>query len=365
MPRRDARTVALVALGAWTLIVAGALGALLARTPARVAAAIAAGHAPTEAPPSTQTVEIVVDRGASADDIAKQLVQQGVLDNDARFATLLALTGVGAQLQAGRYELPAHTPASEVLRRLQLGLTAQHLVAVPEGLRLEEIGAIFVKQGVFTQEQWDAALAKPHDEPFLADRPADASLNGYLLPASYPVTTKTTADDVVQAMLKHFGDLVTPDLIADAKARNMSLHEVVTLASIVEREAAVAKDQPLVASVFLNRLDQGIALQADPTVQYAIATPESVKQYGWWKHDPTPEDLQVDSPYNTYLHAGLPPGPISNPGIDAIKAVIRAPKTDYLYFVASPACDGTHRFAATLAEHNANVQAYLQSPCGQ
>jgi UPF0755 protein len=362
---RRPRLVLLVALTAWTAVVAVALLTLVSRTPAHVAEAIATTHAPASLPPSNEPIAVVIDQGASADQITSLLVRQGVLDNPARFSTLLALTGIGASLKAGRYELPAHTPAAEVLRRLQLGLTAQRLIAVPEGLRTEEIGAIFVAKGIFTQADWDAAVAKHYDEPFLADRPEGASLEGYLLPASYPVTSKTTADDVVQAMLDHFGQEVTPDLVAEAKNAGLSLYQVVTLASIVEREAAVSKDQPLIASAFLNRLNLGMALQADPTVQYAIATPDSVAKFGWWKRDLTETDLQVDSPYNTYLYPGLPPGPIANPGIDAIKAVIRAPKTDYLYFVASPACDGSHLFAATLSEHNANVQAFHAAQCGQ
>jgi UPF0755 protein len=132
---------------------------------------------------------------------------------------------------------------------------------------------------------------------------------------------------------------------------------VITLASIVEREAVVASERPLIAAVFLNRLRAGIPLQADPTVQYAIAAdPASVATYGWWKKELTLDDLKVDHPYNTYVHAGLPPGPIASPGLDAVEAVVRPASTNYLFFVSRN--DGTHVFAETLEEHERNVAQY-------
>ena len=135
------------------------------------------------------------------------------------------------------------------------------------------------------------------------------------------------------------------------------ISQVLTLARIAEREAQVLAERLIIASVFLNRLKQGMPLQADPTVQFAVAQdPASVAANGWWKRDLTVDDLKVDSPYNTYLHQGLPPGPICNPGRAAIDAVVHPAQTTFLYFVAKG--DGTHAFASTLAEHNANVQKY-------
>ncbi|HWQ28370.1 MAG TPA: endolytic transglycosylase MltG, partial [Dehalococcoidia bacterium] len=133
--------------------------------------------------------------------------------------------------------------------------------------------------------------------------------------------------------------------------------QVVTLASIVEREARVPEERPLIASVFLNRLRLGIPLQADPTVQYALANdPANVEAFGYWKSELTVDDLRLDSPYNTYVYVGLPPGPICNPGLDAIRAVLRPAQTNYLFFVAKP--DGSHAFAETLEEHERNVAQY-------
>lgn len=364
MPRTSARTIALWAMAAWVLVVGVALLAMLDRTPNRVASAVASTEPAAPQVQSTAPIEVVVEPGTSADRIAQLLVRRGVLTDSSRISTLLALTGIGAGLQAGRYELPANTPAVEVLRRLNLGLTAAVLVAVPEGLRLEEVGAIFIEQGFFTPAEWEAALAEPRDEPTLAERPEGASLLGFLMPASYPVDAQSTAASLVQAMLDHFDEQVTPALRAAAGERGLTLHELLTLASIVEREAAIADDQPLVASAFLNRLAIGMPLQADPTVQFAVAPPGSDPgPDGWWKRDLTVDDLALDSPYNTYAYAGLPPGPIANPGIDAIRAVVEAPETEFYYFVAAPECDGSHRFASTLDEHLVNVEAFNAAGC--
>jgi UPF0755 protein len=141
------------------------------------------------------------------------------------------------------------------------------------------------------------------------------------------------------------------------QAQGLTDFQTLTLASIVEREAQVASERPMIASVFLNRMKQGIPLQADPTIQYAVAQdPASIAANGWWKRDLTVDDLKINSPYNTYANKGLPPGPICNPGRDAIAAVAHPAQTNFLYFVAKG--DGSHAFAATLEEHNANIQKY-------
>ena len=302
-------------------------------------------------------VKFSVDAGMSAGEIGDALSEAGVLTDSSRFRVLLGLAGGGSNLKAGCYVFTSDTPASEVLRRLRAGATAASLIPIPEGLRIEQIGEIAVRAKLATREEWDAAIASARPQSPAHQPPPGASLLGYLLPASYPIECRASAEQLVGAMLEAFEKQVTPDLIAEAERQGLSLHEVLTLASIVEREAQLKSEQPLVASVFRNRLEEGMQLQADPTVQFAVATPESVAKDGWWKRELTLDDLAVRSPYNTYRVAGLPPGPIANPGIDAIKAVIRPAKTDYLYFVAKG--DGSHVFAPTLDEHNANVKRYL------
>jgi len=356
MRARDPLTTALLLVAAWTVgVVAFALVAIRGasgavgdsfRTLPEVSATV-----------SPQLTEVVIESGSLGADIIETLVDRGVIEDTRRLELLLAFRGVAAELRAGRYEFPTPAPASEVIRKLSLGLTSELLLAIPEGRRLEELGALVETAEVATEAEWAQALAAPHDRPFLASRPEGADLLGYLLPASFATTPDTTAEELVEAMLDTFGEQVTPDLIAEAEAQGLTLHEVLTLASIVEREAVVAEERPTVASVFRNRLTLGMPLQADPTVQFAIASEESVAEYGWWKQELTIDDLAFDSPYNTYVYAGLPPGPIANPGIDAIVATIRPADTNYLYFVAMG--DGSHAFAETLEEHNANVERYM------
>ena len=161
----------------------------------------------------------------------------------------------------------------------------------------------------------------------------------------------------MRRMLAAFDAQATPELRQAIQASGLSLHEAVTLASIVEREAVLPEERPIIASVFLNRLRLGMPLEADPTVQYALASdPASVERFGFWKQGLTTEDLQVDSPYNTYVNGGLPPGPIANPGLASLEAVAHPAQTSYLYFVARN--DGSHVFAETLEEHLRNVEKY-------
>lgn len=304
-----------------------------------------------------EPVTFVVEEGVSGAEIATSLEEARVIADHRRFEVLVKLTGGSGDLKAGCYVFSERTPAAEVVVRLREGLTSLQSLSVPEGRRVEEVGAALERAGITTADAWNNALASAARD-VLPEAPPTDSLNGYLFPATYPIECRADAPKMVQAMLDAFAARVTPDLVAEARGKGLSLHEVVTLASIVEREAAVRSEQPVIASVFLNRLDEGIPLQADPTVQYAIAgTKPRTGDQSWWKRDLTLDDLDFDSPYNTYLNRGLPPGPIANPGIDAIMAVIRPAQTDYFYFVAKG--DGSHAFATTLAEHNANVERYI------
>lgn len=347
--------VLLPAFLVYSAIVGVVVLVVLRGSPDAVAGELEAG-APGVAFGAGQPVTFVVNAGVSGSEIAASLEDAGVISDRHRFEVLTKLTGGSSELKAGCYVFAEHTPAAEVAVRLREGITSLRSLAVPEGRRVEEIGASLERAGITTADAWrDAVATAPRDA--LPEPPPGDSLNGYLFPATYPVECRSDAPRMVQAMLEAFAAQVTPALVDEAKRQGLSLHEVVTLASIVEREAAVRSEQPVIASVFLNRLDEGMPLQADPTVQYAIATANPPGGgISWWKTALTVADLEFESPYNTYLHRGLPPGPIANPGIDAILAVIRPAKTDYLYFVAKG--DGSHAFAATLAEHNANVERY-------
>jgi UPF0755 protein len=309
-------------------------------------------------PSGTDVVSVEVAPGESASDVGRQLEDAGVIESARLFRILVALMGVENQMVAGRYEFDRGMPTLQVIGRLRQGVTMPLTMTVPEGLRSEEVAQVVERAGIVKAGDFQRALASTvYDFPFLSERPPGAGLEGYLFPATYGFSRGVTAEEVVRRMLAAFDAQVTPELRQATEASGLTLHEAVTLASIVEREAVRPEERPIIASVFLNRLRLGMPLEADPTVQYALGNdPASVESFGYWKTGLTTEDLQVDSPYNTYVNGGLPPGPIANPGLASLEAVAHPAQTSYLYFVARN--DGSHVFAETLEEHLRNVQEY-------
>jgi UPF0755 protein len=302
-----------------------------------------------------QLIIVTVDEGASAEETGDALEESGVVQSGRLFRVLSSLMGVGDNLAPGEYELHSGMSVVTAVQRISQGITASNVLTIREGLRSEEIAALLEENGVIMAADFMAALRDRYDQQFLAMLET-ASLEGVLFPASYGFARGATGYGAVAQMLQAFQQRYEEEIeprLSSAPG-GMSLAEVVTLASIVEREAQVPDERPVIASVFLNRLTEGIPLQADPTVQYAIANdPANVAEFGYWKTELSLADLATASPYNTYANAGLPPGPISNPGLDSILAVLEPADTEYLYFVARD--DGSHAFAQTLEEHERNV----------
>jgi UPF0755 protein len=224
-----------------------------------------------------------------------------------------------------------------------------------EGWRTEEMAAEIEKSpiaGGGTAFLEATRKIDPSRYDFLKDRPAEASLEGYLFPDTYALKSDMAAEDVVSRMLDNFGQRFTPEMRQQAADRGLTIYQVLTMASIVEREAQVADERPIAASVYFNRINAGMLLQADPTVQYPLG-----KEGDWWPELQPGQPDEVDSPYNTYRNDGWPPGPICNPSLASIQAALEPAQTDYLYFVAKG--DGTHAFTADLAEHEQNIATYL------
>jgi UPF0755 protein len=333
---------ALIALGAWLL--ARTPGTLVNEEPHRL------GGTP---PPAAELVIVTVEEGDSARDVGEKLEEAGVIESARLFRVLVSLLGVGDDLVAGDYEFELGETAVTAVSRVSQGVTRPLIVTIPEGLRAEEIAGLLERRGVITAAQFRDALDERYEASFLAELPAGAGLEGFLFPATYGFSRETAAHDVVQQLLSAFDQRYREELLP-ALEGGPALFDLVVLASIVEREAVVAEERPVIASVFLNRLAAGLPLQADPTVQYAVAAdPASIFQFGYWKQELTLADLAIDSPYNTYVRVGLPPGPIANPGLDSLLAVADPASTNYLFFVARP--DGSHVFAETLEEHQRNV----------
>ncbi|HXH20651.1 MAG TPA: endolytic transglycosylase MltG [Dehalococcoidia bacterium] len=318
--------------------------------------------APVRVLENAETVFIEVKPGDNAADIGRRLEAAGVIQDASSFSLLARATGAERGLAAGEYEFEQGTSVVDALSRIRKGLTAARVVTIPEGLRIEEVAGLLERRGIVRGGDFLAALGLLQATPangssLLAARPPGAGLEGYVYPATYSFSRRATAGEVAAAMLRALEERFTPEMREKARQLGLTPHEVITLASIIEREIVVPGERPLVASVYLNRLRMGIALQADPTVQYAVGPPPgTLGLLSYWKRELTAQDLQSQSPYNTYARPGLPPGPIANPGIDSILAVLNPAQTSFLYFVAKP--DGSHAFSATFEEHQRNVQLY-------
>ena len=320
---------------------------------------------PNELPPATmdepagsgETAFLVIEEGDTARTVGDELEASGVINSARQFRTLVTLMGIENDLPAGEYEFDQGTPVLTVIEQIRQGETTVRNVTIREGLRLEEIAEILEEEEIVSAQAFlKAADRKLYDFDFLRRIPPRQGLEGYLFPATYTFRKDVKPEAVVEAMLQAFEDNVSEELTAAARRQGLNMHEMITGASIVEREAVVAKERPTIASVYLNRIKEGMRLQADPTTQYAVAhnDPESAQEFGWWKTELTVEDIALDDPYNTYAVDGLPPGPIAAPGLASIEAVARPARTNFLFFVACGG-EGEHVFSATLAEHEANV----------
>lgn len=306
--------------------------------------------------PASEVIVVIVTEGDSAEEIGEKLEDADVVQSARLFRVLASLLGVSDDMSAGDYEFESTVTALTAVQRISQGVTASRVVTIREGLRAEEIGELLEERGVVSAEDFRNALGVSYIAPFLEAEP-EGGLEGFLFPATYGFSRSVLPHMVVQQMLDAFDQRYREEirpLLPQAGGRSLS--DVVTLASIVEREAVVPEERPTIAGVFLNRLALGLPLQADPTVQYAVASdPASVAQFGYWKEELSLADLALPSPYNTYVNVGLPPGPIANPGLDSILAALRPAETNFLFFVARP--DGSHAFAETLEEHRQNVCA--------
>jgi UPF0755 protein len=349
------RSVATVVLA---VVVAGAAWLVAGRAPALVGGG-GEVHGRGAAPVSDMITVITVAPGADGGTIARQLEREGVIGDAGLFRTLSGLMRLSNRLAAGEYEFTRGLPVTDVIQRLRIGVTVPAVtVTIPEGRRMEEVAALMERYGLVSAAAFmEAVNGGDYALPVVQERPGGATLEGYLFPDTYFFSRRATAREVVERLLRTFAERFDAELRAAVRAQGLTPHQAVTLASIVEREAQVAEERPLIAAVFLNRLRAGIPLQADPTVQYALASDaDSVARYGWWKRELTVDDLKLVSPYSTYANAGLPPGPIASPGLASLRAVAHPAPVKYLYFVARG--DGSHAFAETLEEHNRNVQRY-------
>jgi UPF0755 protein len=301
-------------------------------------------------------VPFSIEPGETAVTIAARLAEEGLIDDAELFRLYIRYHGVDAHLEAGDFELRRNMTMEKIVEALQQARMEEVTVTILPGWRAEEIADMLEREEVM---RGDAFLALVRQGTFayaiLADRPEGSSLEGYLFPETYRLPAQATALDLVERMLQTFDQRFTPEVRQALRSQDLTIYDAVTAASIVQREAVVPDEGPIIASVYLNRLKEGMYLQADPTVQYAMGYQPDTGQ--WWKSPmKLDEYASVHSPYNTYLNPGLPPGPICSPSQAALEAVAFPADTNYLFFFAKG--DGTHAFAVTYEEHQANIARY-------
>jgi UPF0755 protein len=294
---------------------------------------------------------VTIPRGAGRLAIGRILAGRGLVRSAYAFAVAATLTGRARRLEAGEYALTQGMSLRQIIRHLYLGDVVVVHVTIPPGFDVRQVIDRLVAARLGSRSAFEAACRDWGLVRGLAPVRADVRwpLEGFLYPDTYTFTHAMTPHAIVAAMVSRFRRAWTPEMTAAAAEEKLSVDQAVTLASLVEREARADAERPLVAGVFANRLRLGMPLDSDPTVLYALGRPPSQRL--------TESDLRVDSPYNTYLHRGLPPGPIDSPGMASLEAALHPAKVPYLYFVARG--DGTHAFATTLAQQLANRKRYL------
>ncbi len=304
--------------------------------------------------PAAVEVELTIEPGESVASITAKLHQAGLVPNPDAFTSYLQYSGADTRLKSGSFTLSPSLSPIEIATAIQTSISADVTLSILPGWRMEEIAETLPTTGlsITPTEFLQAVRSHPEGYSFSSCLAGD-SLEGFLYPGSYSLPREASLGEALPQILMNFETQVTPELRQGFTSQGLDLCQAITLASMVEREAMQEDEMPTIASVFYNRLRNGTELASDPTVQYAVGyNPE---QATWWTNPLSMQDLQVDSPYNTYLYAGLPPGPIANPGPAALRAVAFPADTPYYYFRA--ACDGSgrHLFAETFDQHVANA----------
>jgi UPF0755 protein len=289
------------------------------------------------------TISIFIDEGESFSSIVTKLSDAGLEFNQPLFALISKLFRVDRRLHVGRYDFAKGSTPGAIMRKLARGEVSPFEVTIPEGIGYRQIAGILERKAGVDSLRFAQTAA---DTSFIKSMNLDLkNLEGYLFPNTYNIYWGMGPQRIVKLMLDEFNRVLVDSLRKRASGIGLTLFEVITLASLVEAEAHIAEERPLVSAVYHNRLKRGMLLQCDPTVIYAL---------GPMNRPLLLKDLEYDSPYNTYIHPGLPPGPINNPGESSILAALYPANVDYLYFVAKG--DGSHVFSSTLIKHNEAIR---------
>ncbi|MDX1387074.1 MAG: endolytic transglycosylase MltG [bacterium] len=292
---------------------------------------------------------VYIPKGDSLGQIAQRLSEAEIIRNPWSFKVLVKLKGVSRNLQAGEYEFKPNISSEAIIAKLIRGERLVHRFTIPEGYNFQQIAKVLAGTGIASEAQILQAFRDPKYLGSLGF--PSPSLEGYLFPSTYEYNRGTTLDEVLSMMIGSFKKQFTPEMKARMESMGWTLPQVTTLASIIEKETSQPEERALIASVFHNRLRQGMLLQSDPTIIYGLED---------YRGDIRRKDIRNPHRYNTYVHPGLPPGPIASPGRESLEAVLFPADSEYLYFVSKG--NGFHHFSKTLAEHNAAVQKYQLNP---
>lgn len=300
-------------------------------------------------PKTTHKIRIQIGEGETTAVIAKKLQKEGIIKNATAFEWYLKLERPQITLQAGRYAISPTLSTPEIVKHLAGGKTDLFMITIVPGSTLKDIEKTLREYG-YSESEISTAFEAKYTQPLLADRPQGADLEGYIFPETFEVQSDNSLQDLFNRDFKTLYDRLQKDgLIEQFKKRGLNLHQALTMASIIQKEASGAEDQQKIAQVFYKRLGMGMKLETDPTFMYAA------KKLG------VEARVNIDSPYNTRLYPGLPPGPIGNMNYSALQAVANPASTEFLYFVAGD--DGTNYFSYTLEEHESNVRKYCHKLC--
>lgn len=298
--------------------------------------------------------KVVIYQGEGVREIGQKLEDFGLIRNKNIFQLFVYLKGLRTKFWQGEYLLSPAMGLKEIVQELvQHNLVNEKIVTFPEGWTSQEMALHLENLGLVKKEDFLRAVNSPSifvsQFDFLQDKPTSASLEGYLFPDTYRFYLKTTAEDIIKKMLNNFGTRFSPEIVEEIKRQKKTFFEILTLASLVEKEASIEEDRRLIADIFWRRLAKNIPLQSCATINYILGTSKRNLSF---------EETRTPSPYNTYLHSGLPPGPINNPGLVSIRAVLRPKKNNYWFFLATK--EGETIFSQTKEEHDKNKAIYLK-----
>lgn len=302
----------------------------------------------TPASSDKEEVSFTIEKGQSVRNIARNLEEKGLVKDDLLLLFYLKGKGLSGDLKAGNYRLAKNNTPKQVVDTLTNGKVASVKITIPEGWTNTQIADYLENKGIVEKNDFLAASKEKYNYPFLSDLPEGASVEGFLFPDTYLLSQNVTSKEIIEKMLQNFEEKLNDQIKTEIKSSSYNVFQTVTLASVVEREVSKPEERKLVAGVFLARLEEGMKLQSDATIQYILNSNKKIFNF---------EEIKVESPYNTYQNTGLPVGPIGNPGLDSILAVVRPQMTEFRYFLSA---DGVTHFSKTLDEHEEKKAKYLR-----